>query len=490
MAEKPGTSRSDPVLLGLLALAGAVLRTLGTSQSLYGDEVFTYDIVVGADGPADVVTMVHDTSITPPLHYLAAWASAQLGDPGVGVRLPSVVLGTATVVLVYLLGRRAVGRAAGLAGAAAFAIGPFALYYGSEARAYSMLTFLVAASTLTLLHALDTPRPRWWALFAVLIAAAFYTHYTALFVLVAQAAWALWAERERRREVLIAHAAAVLLWLPWAPSYLNQRANPGIDALGTLYELNGAAFAKGLVTVVAGHPVTPLGELPGAVGIALLAAGVLVGATAVLARAAAARPAPRLVLVVGLALASPVGVVLYQAVGTDIYAPRNMIASLPAACVALGALVMAPRGALRWASAGTVGLSLAIGAVQSLGTENRRTPWKEAARYIDAQAGPRDAVVQVDYFGGTDPLGRKPLLRSLQIELKRPHRVVEQLRWNDRPSWLRAARGGERVYATLTGLQTLDELPRAPELGPRLRLVERRDYDGFAPVSVLVYEVR
>jgi hypothetical protein len=98
--------------------------------------------------------------------------------------------------------------------------------------------------------------------------------------------------------------------------------------------------------------------------------------------------------------------------------------------------------------------------------------------------------VQVDYFGGTDPLGRKPLLRSLQIELERPHRVVEQIGAKDATAWLRAARGGDRVYATASGLPGVDALPGAPDLGPRLRLVERRDWDGFAPVSVLVYEVR
>jgi hypothetical protein len=46
------------------------------------------------------------------------------------------------------------------------------------------------------------------------------------------------------------------------------------------------------------------------------------------------------------------------------------------------------------------------------------------------------------------------------------------------------------VFATATSLQGVDELARAPDLGPRLRLVERRDFDGFASASVLVYEVR
>ena len=32
--------------------------------------------------------------------------------------------------------------------------------------------------------------------------------------------------------------------------------------------------------------------------------------------------------------------------------------------------------------------------------------------------------------------------------------------------------------------------PTPPQPGPGFRLVERRDWDGFAPVSVFVYDVR
>ena len=479
----------DWLWVAAFCVAAAVLRAAGLGQALYGDEVFTYDIVVGATGPGDVVQQVHDTSITPPLHYLLAWATVQLGDPTVTVRLPSLILGVATVPLIYLLGLRTVGRAAGLAAAFAFAVAPFALFYGNEARAYETLTFLLTLSTLAMLLALDTRRRRWWVVFAFATAAAFLTHYTALFVLLTQATWALWAARERWREIVIANAGAAVLWLPWLPSYVNQRDNPGIEAIGTLYRLTPSEFFEGIATVLAGHPFRPLADLPGAVALLLIGAGVSVGIV-ILVRRGLTRPARQVILIAALAVATPLGVLVYQALGNDIYAPRNMIASLPFAYLGLGALVTAPRCRWRYAAMGLAVAGLLIGTVLFLGESSRRTPWNEAAEFIDANAAPDDAVVQIDYFGGTDPLGRKPLLRSLAVELEEPHRAVEQLRYDDRAAWLRVARGGDRVYATATSLQGVDELARAPDLGPRLRLVERRDFDGFAPASVLVYEVR
>ncbi len=53
-------------------------------------------------------------------------------------------------------------------------------------------------------------------------AAALLTHYTVVFVLAAQLAWALWAHRDQWRAVLLAHGGAALLFAPWIPSFLVQ----------------------------------------------------------------------------------------------------------------------------------------------------------------------------------------------------------------------------------------------------------------------------
>ena len=49
-------------------------------------------------------------------------------------------------------------------------------------------------------------------------------------------------------------------------------------------------------------------------------------------------PAPRTLLIVALAAATPIGAALYSVVAPSIFVPRTLIASLPALCLALGAL--------------------------------------------------------------------------------------------------------------------------------------------------------
>jgi Dolichyl-phosphate-mannose-protein mannosyltransferase len=120
-------------LTALTAIAFA-LRVSQLHQSLVGDEVSTYLDISGHSFGTVLSTVHTGAENSPPPYFLLAWLSAKLGDPTELIRLPSLLLGTATVPVVYAIGRASVGRAAGLAGAAIFALAPFTVYYGVEAR--------------------------------------------------------------------------------------------------------------------------------------------------------------------------------------------------------------------------------------------------------------------------------------------------------------------------------------------------------------------
>ena len=87
-----------PVVGALTAIAFAV-RLLGFHESLFADEIYSYWIVANY-GFLDMVREVHDTAITPPLHYLLAHGAVKFGEDATWIRMPSIVLGTATVPLV------------------------------------------------------------------------------------------------------------------------------------------------------------------------------------------------------------------------------------------------------------------------------------------------------------------------------------------------------------------------------------------------------
>jgi 4-amino-4-deoxy-L-arabinose transferase-like glycosyltransferase len=441
--------RASLVALGVLTALAFALRAAGIDQTLYGDEYFTHAIVT-ENGLRGVWDAVYHTSITPPLHYGLAWLAVQLGgDSTVLVRLPSLILGSAIVPLVFVLAKRVGNMRAGLLAAALMALSPFAIWYSDEARAYATMMFLVALSTLALLRAVEGGERRWWIIYALTACAALWTHYTAVFVLVAQAVWALWTHRERRRELIIAGLAITVGYLPWLPGFLEQRRNDvGIEIIGELFPLNlGRVFELPLVALV-GHPFLSLGDSPGLRGLLLVLFPAVLVIAAVLRSPAVLRGlAPSLRseagLVALLALATPIGLLLYAAAGSSLYMPRNLAASVPAALVLIALVLdrLAAAVTPRLAAVAVAGLLavLAIGTVQIVFDDDQRRPaYREAARYLDEVAGPMDSVVDTPLT----PAGDKRFRRTtLDLYFRRPHRLYATGR-DDRAAW----RPGRAVY--------------------------------------------
>jgi len=478
--------------IGLLTLAALALRVAGMGQSLFGDELFTYADVAGR-GVGAVVGHVADGGVedNPPLFYVLAELSSRLGAPEVWIRLPSVVLGTLTVPVLWLAGRLVAGPRAGLCAAALWVLSPFVLFYGTEGRAYATLAFFVALSTLALLLARETGRRRWWALYALAVCAAMYSHYTAVFVLAAQFGWVLVERRETRRALLLATAAAALLYMPWLPSLIEQGRDSSANAIGAFYPVTPRAVAEGLGRPFCCQPFVPVSELPGRIGLALLVAGGLVLVVASL-RARGGRPRADRVLLVVLALATPVGLLAYSAVGTGIFAPRNLTASIPAACLVAGWLLarLSARDAL--AAGGLAALGLLIGVALSLAPSGRRPDLKGAAGFIDARAAARDAYAEVPLIFSAAP----ELAQGLRLNFERPHRVAGKLAIRDgrplleRRAWLEVAQG-RRLFVVGpegTGLLGLPEPPAG--LAARVRREDSRRFDGIFPIDVVVWGPR
>ena len=94
-------------------------------------------------------------------------------------------------------------------------------------------------------------------------------------------------------------------------------------------------------------------------------------------------------LLVALALATPVGLVIYSQVGTGIFAPRNLTASIPAACLVAGWLLARLPARAALAAGGLVAAGLLVGLVISLGPSKQRPDFAAAASFVDAHARAR-----------------------------------------------------------------------------------------------------
>jgi 4-amino-4-deoxy-L-arabinose transferase-like glycosyltransferase len=415
--------RVDPALLGvgLLTALAFALRVRGIAEGLYHDEIYTYTETHGHSFTGMLHAVVHGAAPglplerTPPLYFTLAWLGSKLGSPETTIRLPSILLGTATVPLVYLLGKRTVGRAAALLAAAFTALSPFLIFYSVEARAYATLTFLAVLSALALINAVERRSRGWWAAYAVVTAAMLYTHYTAVFVIAVEALWALWRHRDQLVSLALAYLGALVLFAPWLPHY--QSTPVAYDKLAAVVGIHEwSAFLQW----ADGSPQELPHTFPGTFALILLGVAAGIGlAGAILARATPWRD-PAVSLVGALAVGVPVAVLVYGLFGDELFVyPRNMLAALPFAALALAWLISrAPAPAAAVAAVLAI-VALGIGAAKTLEDRFHRPDSPGVAHALDAREQPGDPVV---YVGpGLDPLIIRDLLKPY---LREDHRVI------------------------------------------------------------------
>jgi hypothetical protein len=398
------SASTGTALIAVITGLGLILRLRLLGNSLFGDELSTYSIVTG-HSPGQILHLLdgHSVDLTPPLSFLLSWLATRVHRSPETLRLFSLLAGTAAVPMTYRLGRRCLNASAGLAGALVMALCPFLIFYSTEARAYALVMALALASTLALLVALETRRPGWWAVYAVASCAAMYTHYTAVFVLAVQAAWALSTHRGQAREILTANLGAALGFAPWLPALIDNTRSVGTQVFALLEPFGAHAVTHDGALWAIGHPYLPLGSVPGPLGIGLIAAGLLGGAVLGLwSRRGSGGPGPDwqarggpeldlAALPVLLALATPVGLVLYSALGTDTWDVRNLISSSPGLALVLGGIATAPTGRWRLVTGCALVAGFALGGAELLRREDQRPDYAAAARIVLAQ-GRRDSV--------------------------------------------------------------------------------------------------
>jgi hypothetical protein len=380
-------------------VAGAVLRfaTLD-AQSLWYDEAVTAQLL--RMDFAGMLGAIPDSESTPPLYYVLAWLWTQvLGTGEVGLRSLSALLGSATIGVVWALGRRLGGDRAGLAAAALVAFNPMLIWFSQEARAYALLALLGALATLLWLRALERPGAAgrlvaWGALAALALA----THYYAVFLVAPQGFWlALRAPglRERAAALALPLAAGGAL----APLALGQRANAGAAFIGESALLTRLAQVPKQFLVGYDAPLEPLlialtalGALVGVAGLA----GLRNAADSAAGRAAdivSSRARKEIGLIAALTAAALLLPVIAALGGEDHLITRNILAALPLTCalVAVGLAVVARRAPVVTAGALAVTCLAGAGAVAGVARspELQRDDWRAAVRSLGPIEAPR-----------------------------------------------------------------------------------------------------
>jgi mannosyltransferase len=216
-------SRAVQAVIALTVLAGALrFATLGV-QSIWLDESATMLLVRRSF--SGMLSHLASSESAPPLYYILVWVWTKLfGATPDGFRSFSALVGTLTVPVMYLAGKRVSVRV-GIWAAALAACSPALYYYSQEARCYGLLIFFSAIAFVLWQRALQQPSGKRLAAWSAVSTLALLTHYFAVFLFIPEAVVLLW--RLGWRRTLIPTGAVVLVGIALTPLAASQYGNGG-----------------------------------------------------------------------------------------------------------------------------------------------------------------------------------------------------------------------------------------------------------------------
>ena len=151
-------ARWTPFLLAGITAIGFILRVweIGT-KGLWLDEAFS--VWLGWKPLGEMLSWLVRIDQHPPLYYalLHFWTKLA-GDNPDDVRMLSAILGTLTIPVMFLLGRRLMGTSVGLLAALILALSPFHVRFAQETRMYTLLMLNVSLALLALTYLLTDAR--------------------------------------------------------------------------------------------------------------------------------------------------------------------------------------------------------------------------------------------------------------------------------------------------------------------------------------------
>ncbi|MFH1085253.1 MAG: glycosyltransferase family 39 protein, partial [Chloroflexota bacterium] len=224
---KAAATRQRPwptaALAGIVLLAAAARLWGLAAESLWLDEATSLML---ARMPVSELIAWTALDIHPPLYYTLLHYWILLGESEAAVRGLSALAGVLTVPVIYGLGCAWFGRRVGLIAAALLAVNPYHVWYSQEARMYALVALLMGAAVLAAFCLWEDGAWWAWAGHVIATAAAWYTHYYAVFgILLVNLMFAYLLARRRvgRRLLwrwLAAQAVILLLFARWLPTFL------------------------------------------------------------------------------------------------------------------------------------------------------------------------------------------------------------------------------------------------------------------------------
>lgn len=220
--------KSYKYLIGILFLA-LILRLIMINQSLWLDEA------IGAIAARDysfsqILSNFIKIDNHPPFYYLLLrFVSLIFGYSELALRLPSIVFGVLTILVIYKIDNALNQKSVrvGYLLALLLATSQIHIYYSQEVRMYSLAIFLVSLSAYLFINNLKKNSKFVWILFGLVNTLILLTDYLPILMFAAFFVWAIVNERDKKwwLNFILSYVPVGLIFVLWLPTFLIQSAN-------------------------------------------------------------------------------------------------------------------------------------------------------------------------------------------------------------------------------------------------------------------------
>jgi len=240
-AQKQLDSTRKAALLPLLLiiLLAVLLRLYQIDYNLDGDEIASVHISTGSF--SHVIDLTIQDRVHPPLYYilLAFWIKL-FGSSEVSVRALSVLISVIFLVVLYRLVLRFTDDNTALFVVLICSLSPYFVFYGEQARPYSLIACFSTLSFYFLLKHFEQPdRKQWRILYGLSCMGLIYSQYMGVLILLPEFA-AIFISKVRNKYKLLSYGLAgmlsIVVWFEvmartLTPAYLlkNDKGQTGLD---------------------------------------------------------------------------------------------------------------------------------------------------------------------------------------------------------------------------------------------------------------------
>lgn len=214
---------SEPAVVILLGLALLARLIRLTAFDLWYDEAY---IAYTALMDFRLIATGEVLDIYPPLYFVIVHLLFQGQFSLALFRGLSVFCSLASLFMIYLTVRHALGLNLALTSVLLLVIHPFQVYYAREGKVYAFLTFLVFSYLYLLRKVIENPANKvGWLGFVLVYASIIYTHYHAVAVLVAGFVYVILDRTipaKARRGFLLSTALVAVTFIPWVVVLLEK----------------------------------------------------------------------------------------------------------------------------------------------------------------------------------------------------------------------------------------------------------------------------